>query len=53
MQKWQGVEGIIERGHQVASGMASDSPYPKGTIEMQTPFFQNLGLDLSAFFSVR
>jgi hypothetical protein len=50
MQKWQTVRGIIERGHQVASGIASDSPYPKGTIEMQTPFFQKLSLDLSAFF---
>ncbi len=50
MQKWQTVEGIIKRGHQVASGMARDSPYLQGTIEMQTPFFQKLGLDLSAFF---
>ncbi len=50
IQKWQAVEGIIKCGHQVASGMASDSPYPQGTIEMQTPFFQKLGLDLSAFF---
>ncbi|WP_009634162.1 hypothetical protein [Synechocystis sp. PCC 7509] len=50
MQRWQAVKGIIERGHQVASGIAKDSPYPRGTIEMQTPFFQKLGLDLSAFF---
>lgn len=50
MQRWQTVEGIIERGHQVASGMAKDNPYPRGTIEMQTPFFQQLGLDLSGFF---
>lgn len=50
MEKWQTVEGIIQRGHQVASGMAKDNPYPKGTIEMQTPVFQKLGLDLSAFF---
>lgn len=50
MQKWQSVEGIVQRGHQVASGMAKDNPYPKGTIDMQTPFFQKLGLDLSAFF---
>jgi hypothetical protein len=50
MQKWQTVEGIIGRGHQVASGKAADSPYPQGTIEMQTPYFQKLGLDLSAFF---
>ncbi len=50
MQRWHGVEGIIKRGHQVASGMAKDNPYPKGTIEMQTPFFQKLGFDLSNFF---
>ena len=51
MQKWQTVEGIIGRGHRVASGKASDSPYPEGTIEMQTPYFQKLGLDLSGFYS--
>lgn len=50
MQRWQPVKGIIERGYQVASGIAKDNPYPKGTIEMQTPFFQKLGLDLSGFF---
>ena len=50
MQQWQTVQGIIARGHQVASGIAKDSPYPQGTIEMQTPSFQKLGLDLSAFF---
>lgn len=50
MQQWQTVQGVIARGHQVASGIAKDSPYPQGTIEMQTPSFQKLGLDLSAFF---
>lgn len=47
---WQTVAGTIERGHQVASGSALDSPYPGGTIEMQLPAFQALGLDLSGYF---
>ncbi len=49
-QHWQQVEGIVERGHKVASGTASDSPYPNGTIAMQTPFFKALGLDLAEYF---
>lgn len=49
-RSWQKVDGILERGHQVASGSALDSPYPAGTIEMQTPFFRALGLDLSSYF---
>ncbi|TVQ22999.1 MAG: hypothetical protein EA367_02945 [Leptolyngbya sp. DLM2.Bin15] len=44
------VDGIIACGHKVASGSASDSPYPRGTIEMQAPFFEKLGLDLTNFF---
>ncbi|MBE9157650.1 hypothetical protein IQ265_12555 [Nodosilinea sp. LEGE 06152] len=47
---WQKVNGIIQQGHQVASGAALDRPYPAGTIEMQTPFFKALGLDLSGYF---
>jgi hypothetical protein len=47
---WQKVDGIIERGHKVASGSALDNPYPEGTIAMQAPFFQKLGLDLTGFF---
>ncbi len=26
--------GIVKKGHQVASGIAKDSPYDRGTIEM-------------------
>ncbi|MDJ0508279.1 MAG: hypothetical protein QNJ64_03325 [Crocosphaera sp.] len=44
------VQGIIVKGHRVASGMAQNSPYPRGTIEMQTPHFKRLGLDISPFF---
>ena len=44
------ILGIVKPGHQVASGRAKDSPYKQGTIEMQIPFFRDLGLDLSGFF---
>jgi CTP-dependent riboflavin kinase len=42
------VQGIIVRGHEVAS--KASEYYPKGTIEMQTPFFKDRGLDLTAFY---
>ncbi|MFD3163487.1 hypothetical protein [Herpetosiphon sp. NSE202] len=45
MQAW--VDGTVIRGHGVASGHASDSPYPAGTIAMQQPYFAALGLDLA------
>ena len=44
------VNGIVVSGHRVASGQASNSPYPRGTIEMQQPYFLPLGVDLSAFY---
>jgi hypothetical protein len=37
-------------GYRVASGRAEDSPYPQGTIEMQSPFFLNKGLDLDGYY---
>lgn len=46
----QQILGVLKSGHQVASGMSPNNPYERGTIEMQLPFFQALGLDLSAFF---
>ncbi len=48
---WETVQGNIVAGYQVASGRAKDSPYPQGTIQMQTPYFQKLGLDITALFS--
>lgn len=44
------ISGILRSGHRVASGMADDSPYEKGTLEMQLPFFKALGLDISEFY---
>ena len=49
-EDWIPVAGVVERGHGVASGSAADSPFPRGTIEMQTPFFKDLGLDLTDFY---
>jgi hypothetical protein len=42
------VQGIIVRGHEVAS--KASEHYPSGTIEMQTPFFKDRGLDLTALY---
>lgn len=47
---WLALSGRIVAGHQVASGRAADSPYPRGTIAMQIPHFQARGLDLSQMF---
>ena len=44
------ISGIIKPGHQVASGLAENSPYAEGTIAMQLPHFKKLGLDLSNYF---
>ena len=44
------IRGTVIAGHGVASGRESDSPYPAGTIALQRPFFQDLGLDLTDCF---
>ncbi|MGB3299406.1 MAG: hypothetical protein WBA76_14145 [Phormidesmis sp.] len=44
------VLGTVVAGHRVASGQAAQSPYPSGTIEMQTPHFAALGVDLTPFY---
>lgn len=41
------LQGIVTKGHGVASGRSSSSPYPQGSVAMQMPFFKSLGLDLS------
>jgi hypothetical protein len=46
----QKVKGVLQPGHRVASGLSLDSPYPTGTIAMQTPFFKQLGLDISVYY---
>lgn len=50
MSNIETIKGKILPGHRVASGLDSNSPYPKGTIEMQTPHFLSLGVDVSSFY---
>ena len=45
---WQ---GRLVAGHGVASGRATGSPYPAGTIALQAPLFAATGLDLSGYQS--
>ena len=42
--------GTVRSGHQVASGQGVNSPYERGTLEMQLPYFRDRGLDLSGFY---
>lgn len=41
------LTGSIHTGYRVASGLADDSPFPQGTIEMQMPHFTKGGLNLA------
>ncbi len=41
-----GLPGVVVTGYGVASGRNPDSPFPKGSIELQIPVFKSLGLDL-------
>jgi hypothetical protein len=44
------VPGKLVPGYGVASGRAQESPYPAGTIALQSPFFRERGVDLSPYF---
>ena len=46
---WRQVNGVVVRGHRVASGQAHDPRFPGGTIAMQAPLFRAGGLDLSPY----
>lgn len=48
--QWITLAGTVQPGHRVASGQSDRSPYPAGTIALQTPHFQKLGLDLSPYY---
>ncbi|QJE95117.1 hypothetical protein HHL09_04805 [Luteolibacter luteus] len=47
---WQTFGATIVPGHRVASGENLDPRFPGGTIRMQIPHFQEMGLDLSSFY---
>lgn len=44
------IKGKIVKGHGIATGISTSNPYPKGSLEMQFPFFKEMGLDLYQFF---
>lgn len=50
MADWKNITGVVVKGYRVASGLAGNSPYPRGTIEMQAPFFLERGLDLRPYY---
>ncbi|MDP1713554.1 MAG: hypothetical protein Q8L41_02310 [Anaerolineales bacterium] len=43
------LQGLLKRGHRVASRPSKDYPY--SSLEKQKPFFKNLGLDLYEYFN--
>lgn len=43
------IPATIVQGHRVASGLNGNPRFPGGTVRMQMPVFQALGLDLSSF----
>ncbi len=45
------VSATIIKGYGVASGKANDPRFPRGTLELQKPFFRSQGLDLSQYYS--
>ncbi|WP_320676888.1 hypothetical protein [Prochlorococcus sp. MIT 1300] len=44
------LEGHIVSGYGVASGCSKKTPYPEGSIKLQTPYFQKNGLDISSYW---
>ncbi|WP_110986497.1 hypothetical protein [Acaryochloris thomasi] len=47
---WITLAAQLVHGYGVASGRATHSPYPQGTIALQTPHFLELGLDLRGYY---
>ena len=44
------IEGKVVRGHGVASGRSGDARFPDGTLGLQLPIFESLGLELDGFY---
>lgn len=44
------IPGVVVRGHGVASGQGAGTPYPRGSVAMQKPFFAAAGLSLDGLF---
>ncbi len=50
-QATSSIHAVLVEGHKIASGAAEDSPYPDGSIAMQTPYFKKHGVDISTYHS--
>lgn len=50
MSDWTSAIGTVESGYGVASGQAQDPRFPQGTLALQQPIFEQLGLDLTPYF---
>ena len=48
-RRWVRIEGLVTRGHGIASGANPHSPYPTGSLEAQLPHYRERGLDLTQF----
>ena len=44
------INGTVVRGHGVASGHGGDPRFPAGTLGLQLPIFEALGLKLDGFY---
>ena len=47
---WTPVNGKLKKGYGIASGQALRSPYPQGSILLQTPHFLKRGLDIRCYY---
>jgi hypothetical protein len=47
---YQIIPARLVEGYRVASGQNNNPRFPGGTLRMQTPHFQALGLDISGFY---
>lgn len=48
--EWEAIGGIVVKGHRLASGIDGNSPFGRGTIELQAQIFRERGLDLTHCF---
>ncbi len=48
--QWQTLSATVTPGHGVASGQHPNPRFPEGSLNLQFPLFEALGLDLSGFY---
>ncbi|WP_211829106.1 hypothetical protein [Kistimonas asteriae] len=48
--QWQSLSATVTAGYGVASGKHPDPRFPEGSLSLQLPQFETLGLNLSGYF---